>query len=82
MEKGIFPSVAGGERGILYLGLAQNVSRVECNAGRNFSLTNLLRWFNKIDSAGEPPFCGASPAALQSIYRWSSILTEVEVQGA
>lgn len=36
------PSVAGGQRWIFYLGLARSASRVECNAGRNFTLAHLL----------------------------------------
>lgn len=67
VESSIPSSVAGGERWIF--DLAQNVSRVECNAGGNFTLANRLRWFNRTDFAGEPPFHMASYSDLQSINR-------------
>lgn len=48
----------GGDTLQCYLGLAQtvspeNVSRVECDAGKNVTLTNLLQWFNTMHFAPE-----------------------------
>lgn len=67
------PSSVAGEL-LSHLGLGHTVSpgnvfRAECDARRNFTLTDLLHWFNKLYFAAETLLHMASYSCLQSINR-------------
>lgn len=74
----------GGDTLQSYLGLAQtvspeNVSRVECDAGQNVTLTNPLQWFNTPHFAQKPFFTWR---LISTPWAGAAALADMGVQGA